>query len=98
MKKQLTKNLFRNWKLTTTTPSKRLLFAITEDGDFDRLEALLFIVHYGHGDEISKDVYDQLAIIPKMYLDGMIEQTLSENDGSEIFGYDEDADTYSIDD
>lgn len=72
--------------------------AVSEDDDFDRLEALLFIVHYGHGDEISKDVYDELSTISKVYLEPMIEDILSENDGSETFGYAEDADTYSVDD
>ncbi|MBD8954274.1 MAG: hypothetical protein EGQ71_04500 [Dialister sp.] len=98
MKKATYEEFIQKLKTYNYDSIEEAAVAITEDGDFDRLEALLFIVHYGHGDEISKDVYDQLAIIPKMYLDGMIEQTLSENDGSEIFGYDEDADTYSIDD
>ncbi len=98
MKKVTYKEFVQKLKTYNYNSIEEAAAAITEDGAFDRLEALLFIVHYGHGDEISKDVYDQLAIIPKMYLVGMVEKTLSENDGSEIFGYDEDADTYSIDD
>lgn len=72
--------------------------AIYEDEDFDPQEAMLFIVHYGHDDEISKDVYEELSIIAKPYLETLIKNILDENDGSDIFGYDEDDDTYSVDD
>ena len=59
---------------------------------------MLFIVHYGHDDEISKDVYEELSIIAKPYLETLIKNILDENDGSDVFGYDEDDDTYSVDD
>lgn len=72
--------------------------AITENGDFDRLEALLFIVHYKGKSKISKEVYDQLSNLPKVFLETIIESILSENNVADIFGHDEDDDTHSIDD
>lgn len=35
--------------------------AIYEDGVFDKLEALLFIVHYEHDGKINKEEYKELS-------------------------------------
>lgn len=72
--------------------------AITDEGSFDKLESLLFIVHYRHGDEINKEEYDELISKRKTELESIVEYILSENDGSDIFGYDKDDDTHSVDD
>ena len=74
------------------------LAAITEDGDFNRLEALLFIVHYKGKDKISKEVYNQLSSLPKIYFDLIIKDILSENNVFNSFEHDEDENPHNIDD
>ena len=72
--------------------------AITEGEDFDRLEALLFIVHYKGKDKISKEVYNQLSSLPKIYFDLIIKDILSENNVFNSFEHDEDENPHNIDD
>lgn len=56
--------------------------AITEDGGFDQIEALLFIVHYGHGGEIEREIYDKLSNVPKFWLEPMIEKILAKDNAA----------------
>lgn len=72
--------------------------AIYEDGVFDKLEALLFIVHYEHDGKINKEEYKELSSKKRNDLEAIIENIRDENDGSDIFGHSEDEDTYSFDD
>ena len=72
--------------------------AIYEDGLFDKLEAMRFIVRYEYEDEISEEEFDELSSKRKRELETTLREILDENDGSDIFGHDEDDDTWSVDD
>ncbi len=72
--------------------------AIYEDGLFDKPEAMRFIVRYEHKDEISKEEFDELCSKKERELEIIIKDILDENDGSDIFGHEEDDDTWSVDD
>lgn len=98
MKKVTYEKFIQKLKTYSYDSIEEAVAAITEDESFDRLEALLFIVHYGHGDEISKEEYDELFSKRKRDLEPIIKYVLDENDGSDVFGYNEDDDTYSVDD
>lgn len=69
-----------------------------ETGLFDKSEALLFIVYFGYDGDISKEDYYDLCSERPEALKARIQEIKRDNDGSDIFGYDEDDDTYSLDD
>lgn len=69
-----------------------------ETGLFDKSEALLFIVYFGYDGDISKEDYYDLCSERPEALEARIQEIKRDNDGSDIFGHDEDDDTYSLDD
>lgn len=56
--------------------------AITEDGRFDQIEALLFIVHYGYGGEIERELYNQLSNAAEFWLEAIIEKILAKDNAA----------------
>lgn len=56
--------------------------AITEDGGFDQIEALLFIVHYGYGGEIERELYNQLSNTAEFWLEVVIEKILAKDNAA----------------
>lgn len=77
MKKATYEEFIQKLKTYNYDSIEEAAVAITEGGDFDRLEALLFIVHYGYGGEIERELYNQLSNTAEFWLEVVIEKILA---------------------
>lgn len=65
---------------------------------YDRKKALLTVAYYVYEDSFDEVNYDDIKGLKKNALLKMIKEEMIERDGSDIYDFDSDEDTYSRDD